>query len=50
MAGNSTKYPKDKALIVSVHHSAYSGDSSKGSSKNVAKVLDQAFDDADGRP
>jgi acid phosphatase type 7 len=36
---------KDKALIVTVHHPAYSGDSSKGSSKNVAKVLDKAFDD-----
>lgn len=35
--------PKDKALIIAVHHPSYSGDHVRGSSGNVAKMLDDAF-------
>ena len=38
--------PKNKALIVAVHHPAYSGDSARGSSHKVAKTLDDAFEKA----
>jgi 3',5'-cyclic AMP phosphodiesterase CpdA len=38
--------PKNKALIVAVHHPAYSGDSSRGSSHKVARTLDDAFEQA----
>jgi predicted phosphodiesterase len=41
--------PKNKALIVAVHHPAYSGDSARGSSGKVAKALDDAFDRAHRR-
>jgi acid phosphatase type 7 len=41
--------PKNKALIVAVHHPPYSGDSVRGSSHKVAKTLDDAFDQAHRR-
>jgi acid phosphatase type 7 len=41
--------PKNKALIVAVHHPAYSGDGARGSSTKVAKTLDDAFDQSGRR-
>ncbi len=35
--------PKDKALIVSVHHPAYSADNEHGGSATIEQVLDDAF-------
>jgi acid phosphatase type 7 len=42
--------PQNKALIVTVHHPAYSGDNSRGSSTQVAEILDNAFDQTAIRP
>jgi len=38
--------PQDKALIVAVHHPAYSGDTNHSGSKYVQEVLDGAFSEA----
>lgn len=42
--------PNDKALIVAVHHPAYSADNVHGGSRKVGKVLDKSFEEADRKP
>ncbi|HJU14508.1 MAG TPA: metallophosphoesterase [Candidatus Nitrosotalea sp.] len=41
--GELADAPKDKALIVSVHHPAYSADNEHGGSSTIEQVLDDAF-------
>ena len=40
----------EKALIVTVHHPPYSGDTARGSSTRVAEILDNAFDETNKLP
>jgi acid phosphatase type 7 len=42
--------PKDKALIVAVHHPAYSADNVHGGSRKMGKILDDAFEESDRIP
>lgn len=44
--GEIAAAPADKALIVSVHHPAYSADDEHGGSATIEQVLDQAFSGA----